>query len=204
MTDLYLEKVYEARTPEETRTLYDEWATGYDSEVGGNGYATPVRCAQALAAHMTDLGAPILDFGCGTGLSGMAFVEQGFITLDGMDLSDEMLAQAQAKDIYRTLTRIEADAPLPVKPGDYAAIAAVGVIGAGAAPLSVFDALLEALAPGGRLVFSFNDHTLEDPAYEARVKARLDAGDAGLLFEAHGDHLPARGLKSRVYVLERM
>ena len=204
MTAPYLDKVYEARTADETRTLYDEWATGYEAEVNGNGYATPARCAHALAAHMTDLNAPILDFGCGTGLSGMALVEAGFITLDGLDLSDEMLAEARTKDIYRNLTRIEAGAPLPVEPGDYAAIAAVGVIGSGAAPLAVFDALLDMLTPGGRFVFSFNDHTLEDPSYEARVKARLDAGDAGLLFEEYGDHLPARGLKSRIYVLERM
>ncbi len=44
------------------------------------------------------------------------------------------------------------------------------MIGAGAAPVEVFDMLLEALDPGGKFVLSYNDHTLEDPVFYARIK----------------------------------
>ena len=137
MTEKFLDKVYDARDAASTRQLYDEWAATYEAEVAENGYVTPGRCAAALADQMTDLSAPILDFGCGTGLSGLALKTAGFEVIDGVDLSADMLAEARSKGAYRKLSQIEADTPLPHQPSEYAAIAAIGVIGAGAAPISV-------------------------------------------------------------------
>ena len=203
MGEKFLDKVYTTKDADGTRKLYDAWAESYEDEVGAEGYATPRRCAEALAAHMADLSAPVLDFGCGTGLSGVALRAAGFTTIDGVDLSPDMLAQARAKGIYRDLKRVEAGAALPFAPGTHAAVSAIGVIGAGAAPIGVFDTLIGALEPGGRFVFSFNDHTLEDPAFEGKVSDWVDAGGARLLFKEYGDHLPGMGLKSNVYVLEK-
>lgn len=203
MSKTYLNKVYEARDAEGTRKLYDDWADSYDAEVAGEGYATPGRCAAALAQHIDDPTLPILDFGCGTGLSGQALRQAGFTTIDGLDLSADMLEQARAKGIYRNLAQIEAGAPLSHAPGTYAAITAIGVIGAGAAPLSVFDTLMAGLGTGGRLVLSFNDHALADPQHEAKLAHYTDSGQAKLLFKEYGDHLPGIGVKSNVYVLAK-
>ena len=68
----FLDKVYAARDAASTRDLYDDWAATYDAEIGDNGYATPGRCAEALKQFSQDLSQPVLDFGCGTGLSGLA------------------------------------------------------------------------------------------------------------------------------------
>ncbi|MEP5731895.1 MAG: methyltransferase domain-containing protein [Sulfitobacter sp.] len=201
MTDTFLDKVYAARGEDETRQIYDAWATSYEAEVAENGYATPGRCAATLAHVTQDLSAPLLDFGCGTGLSGLALKLSGFNMIDGIDLSAEMLAQADAKDVYRNLTLVSGDAELV--PGAYRSIAAIGVIGAGAAPIDVLDTLMEALPRGGRLVFSFNDHTLEDPKHEARVAQWTDRKAARLLLRERGDHLPGLGMMSNVYILEK-
>lgn len=203
MSNGFLNKAYGARDAAGTRRLYDDWAASYEAEVGENGYATPGRCAAALRAHSADLAAPVLDFGCGTGLSGLALKLAGFTCIDGVDLSADMLAIAQEKDLYRSLSQIEAGARFSHRPGDYAAIAAIGVIGSGAAPISVFDTVMEGLAPGGRFVFSFNDHALEDPANEGKLQGYLDDGRAILLFQDYGPHLPGIGLKSNVYVVEK-
>lgn len=203
MTDGFLNKVYNARDAASTRTLYDDWASTYEVEVGANGYVTPGRCAEALAQFMTDTSQPILDFGCGTGLSGLALKLAGFDVLDGQDLSADMLAKAKDKGIYRSLKLVEADGSAPCTPGTYAAIAAIGVIGAGAAPIALFDTLMESLDKGGYLLMSFNDHALEDPENEARLNDWIDRGDAILRFKEYGDHLPGIGLKSNVYVLEK-
>jgi predicted TPR repeat methyltransferase len=203
MSDGFLNKAYGARDAASTRKLYDDWAASYEAEVAENGYATPGRCAAALASHMKDLSSPILDFGCGTGLSGLALKAAGFETVDGVDLSAEMLAQADEKGIYRKTSVIEAGAPLRHTPGDYVAIAAIGVIGAGAAPIAVFHTLMNGLAKGGKLVLSFNDHALEDPSHEGAISEWTDCGAAHLLFSEYGDHLPGIGLKSRVYVVEK-
>ena len=204
MTDTFLDKVYDARDAASTRKLYDDWSGSYDSEVIGQGYATPGRCAAALASFTDDFTAPVLDFGCGTGLSGDALTAAGFKTIDGLDLSQEMIDQAAQKGIYRSLNRIDADGTLAFAPGTYSAIAAIGVIGAGAAPVSMFHVLMNALASGGKLVFSYNDHALEDPAYEAALCEWVDCGAATLLFREHGPHLPGIDLKSNVYVVEKV
>ncbi|MDF1718454.1 MAG: methyltransferase domain-containing protein [Antarcticimicrobium sp.] len=197
----YLDKVYDARDAESTRRLYDDWAASYEDELTRNGYATPARCAAALAAHVPDLSAPILDFGCGTGLSGQALNAVGFTAIDGVDLSPDMLEVAREKDLYRRLDVIEAGAPL--SRGGYGAICAAGVIGAGAAPVSIFDTLMVALSPGGRLMFSFNDHALAEPEYEDKIDSYLGAGKAELLFREHGPHLPGIGLGATVYVIAK-
>ena len=203
MTDKFLDKVYDARSADETRDLYDAWSKSYDAEVGENGYATPPRCASALAGKMKDLSQPILDFGCGTGLSGLALKDAGFTTIDGVDLSPDMLKGAEEKGVYRNLRRVDAGEVPVSQPGAYAAVCAIGVIGAGAAPIDTFDMLMNCLAPGGRLVLSFNDHALENPENPARLQSWMDAGKATQLFKEYGDHLPGLGLKSNVYVFEK-
>jgi Predicted methyltransferase (contains TPR repeat) len=202
MTDRFLDKVYAVSGAEATRDLYDAWSASYDAEVSENGYATPSRCADALAQAIEDRSKPILDFGCGTGLSGLALRLSGFTTIDGIDLSAEMLSQAEAKGVYRSLRQVDADAPL-TDTKDYAAITAIGVIGAGAAPLSVLDTLFNALGQSGLLCFSFNDHTLEDPAFEARVTDLVASGKARLLQREYGPHLPKLDLNSAVYVIQK-
>jgi len=200
MSKGFLDKAYGGQ---DAHQLYDAWATSYDHELAENGYATPGRCAAALHALMPDPTLPILDFGCGTGLSGLALALAGFRTIDGLDLSADMLQQAASKNLYRTLTQIGADEALPHTPGDYAAICAIGVIGTGAAPISVFDTLMDGLAPEGRLVFSFNDRALAEPEHEAKLQGYLDTGTARLLFKEYGEHLPGINLKSNVYVIEK-
>lgn len=203
MSEKFLGRVYDKATPEESRALYDAWAATYDAEIAENGYATPARVAEDLAAHVKDKSAPILDFGCGTGLSGLALQLQGFSTIDGMDPSGDMLAGAHDKKAYRTLTRIDPTDPTPIKAGQYATIAAIGVIGTGAAPASTFDILLKALPKGGLLGVSLNDHALAAKVYEAAMCNWLDAGAARLLSKTYGPHLPGQNIKSNVYIIEK-
>ncbi|MCP4820576.1 MAG: methyltransferase domain-containing protein [Shimia sp.] len=203
MTRKFLDNVYE-HIGEGVEAFYDKWAATYEAEVGENGYVTPTRCARLLAAHLPDLSAPVLDFGCGTGLSGLALRAEGLSALDGMDLSSEMLTKAYGKGIYRALQQIPDNAPPPFEAGDYAAIAAIGVIGPGAAPLDVFDTLTAKLTPGALLVLSFNDHALQDPTYEAKIATHVDNGTLRVLEQEHGQHLPARNINSTVYLTEKL
>ena len=181
---------------------YDAWSDTYDTEIAENGYALPKRMAEAVASVMDDKSLPLLDFGCGTGLAGAALKSLGFTTIDGMDVSAEMMAQAAPKGIYRTLTHIDPGTALPVPAGTYPLITACGVIGAGAAPLDVLDTLATSLTTGGKLAFSFNDKTLLDPAYLARVESHQNNG-FDLIYKERGAHLPGIDMKSTVYILEK-
>ena len=203
MTKTYLDKIYSADSAD-LRPFYAQWAQSYDQEVGENGYVTPLRIAEALARHVKDLSIPILDYGCGTGVSGQAFQEAGFLTIDGVDISAEMLEVAAQKKIYRRLEVFAPESGPNVKLGAYQIIAAVGVIGAGAAPLAVLDKMIALLAPKGLLVFSFNDHTLEDPAYDGLVEDYVNQGRAALHLKEYGDHLPKQKINSNIYILEKL
>ena len=197
----FLDKVY-ANTSDDTRDLYAQWSTSYDQEVAENGYATPSRVAKALASHVEDLRTPVLDYGCGTGLSGMALRKVGFSNLHGIDVSKEMVTIAKEKKAYQTLRVFDPNAEPPLKTGEFEIITAIGVIGIGAAPLTIFDTIISLLVPGGLFAFSFNDHTLADPAFEAKVSDSVDTGEAKLILREYGDHLPGAGLKSNVYILK--
>ncbi len=201
MADKFLDRAYDKATPEEARVLYDAWAQTYEAEIAENGYVTPGRVAAAMAKHVKDKTAPLLDFGCGTGLSGLALQLQGFTTIDGMDPAGDMLKIAQAKQAYRTLTQISTSDATPISQGSYPAIAAIGVIGA--APASTFDLLMRALPKGGMLGFSLNDHALADHSYEGAMSQWLDCGAARLLFKEYGPHLPGKNIKSNVYIIEK-
>lgn len=200
MTQGFLDKVYNARTPDETRELYDAWSKSYEEEVGTNGYATPARCAEALARFVKDPDTPVLDFGCGTGLSGLALRAAGLQVIDGVDLSDGMLELAARKGAYRTLSTIGPEDPVP---DGYTVMAAIGVIGAGAAPATLLERIVTQLPAGGLLVFSFNDHALADPAFTSAADRLKTAGTVVERFCEYGPHLPGQNLGSNVYVFEK-
>jgi predicted TPR repeat methyltransferase len=199
----FLDHAYDLPDRRATAAFYGGWAASYDAEITGNGYATPARCAAALAAYAADLSAPVLDIGCGTGLSGLALTAAGFGTIDGTDLSAEMLVRAEARGVYRRLFRGDLADPLPVAPGVYANAAAVGVVSPGHAPPETVDAVLAILPPGGCLVLSLNDHALADPAFPGRIEQLVAAGAAEPVFREHGPHLPGIGLEATVLVLRK-
>lgn len=203
MSGGFLKDTYSLDTPEATQDHYDRWASTYEAEVAENGYATPGRVAAALFQQMPEPGTPILDFGCGTGLSGLALRKAGFQVIDGADPSPEMLDGAREKQVYRDLIGFDITDPAPVKAGKYRAIAAIGVIGAGAAPPETLDMLIGALPRGGLLAFSYNDHALADPAFTGRLNDWIDSGAARLLSREYGPHLPGLDMKSDVYVIEK-
>jgi predicted TPR repeat methyltransferase len=69
----------------------------------------------------------VLDFGCGTGLSGEALAAARVSRcIDGADVSAEMLEGARDKGVYRQLLKLDPEAPLPGRPGAYAAVTAAG------------------------------------------------------------------------------
>ena len=139
MSEGFLHKVYSVRDLDATKKLYDDWADSYEQEVTEYGYVTPQRCAEALRKFTTDVKFPILDFGCGTGMSGLALKLSGFSVIDGIDVSADMLSVAHRKNIYRKLLQIDANSSLPIDCGSYSAILAAGVLGAGAAPIAVLS-----------------------------------------------------------------
>lgn len=198
-----LKTAYHLRTSEDISEFYGGWAEGYEDEVAGAGYITPQRCAEALAAHVGDRDRPMMDLGCGTGLSGLALKAAGFTCIDGYDLSEEMLTRADGKGVYRDTQIADLSKPLDIETGAYANAAAIGCLSPEYLPVTVLDEILKKLPKGGCLVFSLNDHAAGDGTMVGRVNCLVDCGFAQLLHREYGEHLPGIGLKSTVFVLQR-
>ncbi len=190
------------RSVEETMQIYADWADTYEADVTNAGYATPDRIAQALV-NFVQHDAKILDFGCGTGLSGQALVKKGFNNIDGVDISPQMLDIAHARDLYKTLWLGQPGDMTDIATGTYSAIVAIGVVSLGAAPAETLETLLSKLEPGGILAFSFNDPTLEDGSYDVVLDRCITSKTCKILFREHGDHLPGKGMGSDVIIVER-
>ncbi|MGR3486162.1 MAG: class I SAM-dependent DNA methyltransferase [Paracoccaceae bacterium] len=195
-----MDKLYARRTVEETVEIYRDWAAGYDAEVQASGYVTPARVAAALRGVVAP-DAEVLDFGCGTGLSGLALRAEGFERIDGCDITAEMLERARETGAYRELWEA---APDDIRaPRTYAAINAAGVVSMGAGPPEVLDLLVEALPKGGILSLSFNQSSLEDGGYDAELDRQVAAGRVSVLSRESGPGMTVKGTSADVIVLRR-
>ncbi|MGI9479016.1 MAG: class I SAM-dependent DNA methyltransferase [Hyphomicrobiaceae bacterium] len=200
----FLDTAYDLDSGEKTHAYYSQWAKTYDQELIGNGYASPARTAQAMAGAVEDVGAALLDVGCGTGLSGEALKDVGFTVLDGSDFSPEMLALAATKNVYRDLKQSDLAQPIPAQPGEYANVTAVGVFSPGHAPAATIQHVVSLLPAKGCFGFTLNDHALEDPSYQDVIDALCEASVVETAVRERGPHLPKIGLEAIVYVLRKL
>jgi predicted TPR repeat methyltransferase len=203
MSKKYLTEAHITNKREFVENLYNKWSTTYDKEITENYYATPDRVALILKKLIVNKKIKILDYGCGTGLSGVAISKVGFDNINGVDPSEKMLEQAKKKRVYRSIIKLNLDTPTPIKLGDYSVITAVGVMGPGAAPINLFDEIMSLLDPGGIFIFSFNDTALMIPEYLVKLNGYLSTNRAGLLFKEYGPHLPGIHLKCMIYVIKK-
>jgi len=199
----YFPKAYGLKTQEDINNLYDDWAETYDVEVKENGYVSPARLASALKSFLA-LDALIYDVGCGTGLSGVALKEMGFLNIHGSEINPNMLKKAQLSGAYQSLKIGDISNPFPDKVGAYDAIVAVGVIGAGAAPAQLMSEALTALSPGGLLAFSLNDAAMAQRSCQGELNNILENGLATELFSEYGPHLSSINVGSTIYILKKI
>ena len=90
-----LGRVSNLKQDDSSRDIYDDWSQDYDEHLKSElGYIAPGVAVAELVQHLQQRDLEIIDFGCGTGLVGEALHEQGFVHVDGADISSGMLVQA--------------------------------------------------------------------------------------------------------------
>lgn len=198
------ETVYARGAADTAEALQDDRASGDDAEAAGNGCATAQRCAEALAAHAAMPWAPVLEIGCGAGLSGAALGAAGFECLDGFDISEGMRAKALATGLYRAVAALDLSEPLDaIDEATYQNAAAISVLNPDVMPPTVIDDILSKLPSGGCFVFSLNDRTGADGSFATRVFELCEYGVADLVHKDIGKCRPEHDLQSTVFVLKK-
>jgi predicted TPR repeat methyltransferase len=166
-----LEQVYGARSNDELRAIYDDWAGQYDEDLLAFGYSYPAVIAGLVARYVRERDAPILDAGAGTGSVGEVLAILGYTRLVGIDLSDGMLAVARAKGVYAELRNQTLGARLDFADHSFAAVVSAGVLTSGHAPPSCFDELIRITRPGGHLIFTISLRVYEQGGFRPKLDA---------------------------------
>ena len=144
----------------------------------------------------------IVDIGCGTGLSGFALKKNGFKSIDGLDLSEEMLKIAEKKKIYQSLFNFDLN-NLTDFNNKYDAIIAAGVISPKHANPDTILSSYPILKKKGLMIFSINDHALNDSLFFSSINKIIQNSNFILLDQIYGDHIKELNLKSSIFVLQK-
>ena len=163
-----LADVYAATDAAAQAAAYDAWANEYDADLLAMGYRLPAMMAACAGRFVAAGEGPILDAGCGTGLTAEAVVAAGLGPVTGADLSEGMLAAAREKGLYAETVRADLCA-LPFADGHFAATLCAGTITPGHAPPEALNELARVTRPGGVVVVSLRHDGEQDPAYPARL-----------------------------------
>jgi len=132
---------------------FDSFAASFDSKLAKLEYRAPALVAAMLADTDASKSLDVLDAGCGTGLCG-PLVAPYARRLVGVDLSDNMLAQARERDVYDELVKHELTAYLRDSTGAFDAIVSADTLVYFGPLDEVVAAAASALRPGGRLIFT--------------------------------------------------
>lgn len=171
-----LNQVYAAKSEAELAAAYAAWSNGYDRETAALGYCLPFVIAAWVARHVPVDAGPLLDAGCGTGLSGPYMAALGYRDIDGLDMSPEMLALGRGRGVYRNLIGAALGGRLPIEDATYAAVFSTGVFTEGHAPASSLDDLVRIARPGGCVIFTVRDSVLEEGGFRAKFAELEKAG----------------------------
>ena len=211
-----LDEAYSVKTPDENRRLYAKWAATYESEfVDKEKYRYPRAVAEVFANEVSRQDVlRVLDIGTGTGLTGMYLSRlRSELTIDGVDISAEMLGQAMAKRhpdgrlVYRQLFERDLTQQVLATNAPYDALISSGTFTHGHLGPSAIDNLIPLLRPGGWIVIGVNNEHFLAEGFDKKLAGLV--GD-GIITEpkveridVYGEGSAHRGDQARVLIFVR-
>lgn len=169
MDKAIFDKVYNAKDHDVLMDAYKDWAGQYDADLEQEGYVAPAAAAAILDTYVEDKNAYILDAGCGTGQVGALLAKAGYTTMDALDYSEDMLAEAEKKNVYKKLTQADLTRPLDIADNTYDAIICVGTFTYGHVGPDSFGELIRITKDGGYICFTVREGAYEDHDYRKHM-----------------------------------
>jgi predicted TPR repeat methyltransferase len=178
------------------RHLFDQFSADYDSRMLGTlDYQAPaiLRSLADLVLGVRSAPLRILDLGCGTGLSGVAFADLAKGGgLDGIDLSPRMVEAARARGCYDVLEADDIERWLGKAGPSYDLILAADTLVYLGDLRPVFAAAARRLAPDG--IFLFTVERAVGEGFELGPKRRYRHAETYLRGEAAGAGFELAGM----------
>ena len=160
----------------ETAAYYDAWAESYDETLAQWNYRSPTIVAAMLKRDVPPDG-PILDAGCGTGLTGKALHAAGFRRVTGIDISQASLDVAAQAGVYERLVQVNLQqAPLPLETGAFAAVQCVGVLTYVPDTAAILREFCRVVRPGGLVAFTKREDLFNERDVAGVMQTLADEG----------------------------
>jgi len=169
-----LDAAYNLDSPDANRRLYRDWAATYDEDFAqksGYRFAKLIADAFQEAAGM----GPVLDVGCGTGL--LADHLSPELVVDGVDISPEMLSQAERKGRYRRLIEADLTKPLSIPDAAYAGLTSAGTFTHGHVGPEALHELLRVLRADAVCAIGGNAAFYEAAGFKKVFDALVEKGE---------------------------
>ena len=181
---LCLDAAYSIETPDDSRQLYAKWAATYDEDfVEAKAYVYPENVAAVFVESGGAAGGSVLDVGCGTGVVGVALADLGEATIDGVDISAEMLDVARTKrsaydkPAYRDLLVADLTGPLTFGDDSYNGVVSAGTFTHGHLGPEPLLELVRIAAPSAVFAIGVNAEHYVSHGFESLLGRLVDAGD---------------------------
>ena len=202
----WLKIVYNETSSSKLNKHYKNWANLYDTDMSSWGYAYPLQLNKILTNKLRlKKTIKILDAGCGTGYVAEVLNKLNYKNITGIDFSEEMLAIARSKKIYKKLICQSLNEKIELRSKQFELIICTGVLTSGHVGPSAINELVRLLKPQGFFVCSIAESVYKKNGFEKAIKNLKDLVSIKSISKAFVA-LPnnKNSAKSRMYILEKL
>ena len=202
----WLKTVYSETSSSKLNKHYKNWANLYDTDMSSWGYAYPLQLNKILTNKLKlKKTIKILDAGCGTGYVAEVLSKLNYKNITGIDFSEEMLAIARSKKIYKKLMCQSLNETIELRSKQFELIICTGVLTSGHVGPSAINELVRLLKPQGFFVCSIAESVYKKNSFEKEIKNLKNLVSIKSISNAFVA-LPnnKNSAKSRMYILEKL
>ena len=163
--------IYKLTTSEELLKYYQDWTkkNKYNQDMVNWKYTAPQETVSVLKKYAFNKNCKILDAGCGTGLVGIELKKYGYLNIDGVDFSQNMLDLVPQR-IYKRIEKVDLNMPLKFKANMYDVVMCVGTFTYGHVKPQALDELIRITKNKGLICFTINEGIYEEYGFDNKVK----------------------------------
>ena len=163
--------IYKITKAEELLKYYQDWTKKdkYNQDMIELDYVAPKETVAVLKKYLQNNKCKILDAGCGTGLVGIELKKNGFLNIDGVDFSQNML-DLIPKGIYKKIEKIDLNKSLKFETDMYDVVMCVGTFTYGHVKPQALDELIRIIKNKGIICFTINEGIYEKYGFDKKIK----------------------------------
>ena len=163
--------IYKIKTSKELLKYYQNWTSNnkYNKDMVDWNYTAPQETVSVLKKYALKKNSKILDAGCGTGLVGIELKKYGYLNIDGVDFSQNML-DLVPRGIYKKIEKVDLNKQLKFKDNTYDIVMCVGTFTYGHVKPKALDELIRITKNKGLICFTINEGIYEDYGFDNKIK----------------------------------